>query len=217
LQLFRRRAYCVSRGNDVYETVRPFFLFRIFYANQLRGACEDLCTDICDHAGCVEDYELSAGRCTCIDNDDYLCGFNTRCTKDDECVCLAGSSGNPYQADGCSETDECLSSDNLCKAPAATGCTNTIGSYICTCSAGYEWKGVSNGGCIDINECVANPERCGPTDITVCTNTPGSYTCSCTSGYQGQSPNCTDVNECLKSPCNNRQTWYVIHSMANCQ
>ena len=208
LQLSDSNAYCLSRGNGQYETVRPFFLFRIFYAGERLGSCSDICDDLCDHSPCVKDFEVSGANCKCIDSDDYLCKSNTRCSTDDKCVCLEGTSGNP-EVEGCSEINECLS-DNICKAPAAVNCTNTpFGSYTCVCAEGYEWKGLSNGGCVDINECTVNPGICGPSSSNSCTNQPGSYSCSCKNGFQGTSPNCIDIDECAGpgSPCTDKEIW----------
>ena len=52
---------------------------------------------------------------------------------------------------------------------------------------------------LDANECISGDHNCQQT----CLNQDGSYTCACQDGYLMNSDmrTCTDVNECLQSPC----------------
>jgi len=43
-------------------------------------------------------------------------------------------------------------------------------------------------------------------DNANCTDTIGSYMCTCVSGFTGDGETCSDVNECLSSPCDANAT-----------
>ncbi len=68
---------------------------------------------------------------------------------------------------------------------------------------------------LDIDECDEESERCGMN--SVCTNTMGGFHCDCLPGFNGTGVNCTDDNECLRSPCHPRAKCTNVPSNYSCE
>ncbi|XP_067849825.1 kielin/chordin-like protein isoform X2 [Heptranchias perlo] len=179
---------------------------------------------------CVEGFQMIEGQC--LDWDE--CSDLGRRTCQQTCINTAGSffcscdHGYLLAADSQScvgmlqDVNECENSN------CSHHCANTLGSFRCLCPRGYTQH--TNGRhCQDANECAASGDsHCAHN----CVNTAGSYYCTCHPGYRlhfdrhscipdgacqscqsecspGFSllPNgvdCTDIDECLSSPCSHR-------------
>uniref|UniRef100_UPI00398ED5C1 kielin/chordin-like protein isoform X4 n=1 Tax=Pristiophorus japonicus TaxID=55135 RepID=UPI00398ED5C1 len=175
---------------------------------------------------CVDGFQMVEGQC--LDQDE--CSDHSQGTCQQICINVAGSffcscdSGYSLAADSfsCVDVNECE------KTNCSHHCVNTLGSFHCLCPRGYTQH--TNGrNCQDNNECAASGDgHCAHN----CINTAGSYYCTCHPGYRlhfdrhscipdgacqscqsecspGFSllPNgvdCTDIDECLSSPCSHR-------------
>ncbi|XP_052721310.1 uncharacterized protein LOC128192563 [Crassostrea angulata] len=158
------------------------------------------------HCFCGAGYFLNAlDKSSCVDvNECGNAGLNL-CSFKDNCVNVPGSyncscpSGYFLENDGrtCSECDEHYYGLG-CKTPCNCGpgvlkCDNVQG---CQCKTG--WAGAKCDA--DIDECVSGIPCSGANQV--CQNNPGSYRCICETGYNETSPDtCTDIDECLKRPC----------------
>jgi Calcium-binding EGF domain/EGF domain len=185
----------------LYDTRSIFRLFRFYYTRRgaLPGTCPSVCRDICQHAPCLEDFDIieeSAG-CECIPNAPSRCGSNTQCVND-QCRCLSGYTGNPLAAFGCVDNNEC-SNSTLNNCVPNSVCTNTPGSFSCSCQKGYSGNPTVN--CSDIDECSQNGTICGA--FGTCQNVIGAYACNCSRGYLWDAPFgiCNDINECQTTDC----------------
>ena len=79
---------------------------------------------------------------------------------------------------GCENVNECLQPSSC---PAASTCTDSIGSFDCTCFDGYRHSFTNNTHfCTDIDECAEDLHSCAQ----VCINSPGAFLCECEPGYQ---------------------------------
>lgn len=213
LLFFGRSTYCTRRGGvpNFYETRSVTLLFRNYFIRRgaLPGTCRTVCSTICQHRQCFNDFRLynATNECECILNPKSKCGNNTKCTNvNDQCACLDGFEGNPLVSTnntGCRDINECNTTsptgERLNNCGPNSFCTNTAGSFFCTCQKGYTGNPVA--GCTDIDECSTNATICGT--FGTCNNIPGSYTCTCASGYKWDSPNgiCNDINECPTTNC----------------
>ncbi|GAB2229130.1 hypothetical protein Droror1_Dr00023265 [Drosera rotundifolia] len=100
--------------------------------------------------------EWTAGNGYCNESksdSSFACQGNTSCVNFEpgqgyRCSCLDGYEGNPYLAPGCTDINECASTDtNNCADTAL--CINTPGSYDCSCPDGQIGDGLLDGfGCI---------------------------------------------------------------------
>ncbi|XP_052786246.1 uncharacterized protein LOC128221685 [Mya arenaria] len=131
------------------------------------------------------------------------CG-NGNCSNTDglfECSC---NQGYEYDNLTCVDINECIKSTYSCNGT----CHNGAGNWSCECGNGYN-KSHDDGGnhisCIDIDECsINNNYSCNGS----CVNTPGNWTCDCPTGYTAVNLNelnvlCSDIDECVSSPCGN--------------
>ncbi|XP_067849826.1 von Willebrand factor C and EGF domain-containing protein-like isoform X3 [Heptranchias perlo] len=195
-----------------------------------RRTCQQTCINTagsffcsCDHG-----YLLAADSQSCVDVDE--CEIHGRILCEHKCINTMGSFkcvcplGYELLFDGqrCIDVNECENSN------CSHHCANTLGSFRCLCPRGYTQH--TNGRhCQDANECAASGDsHCAHN----CVNTAGSYYCTCHPGYRlhfdrhscipdgacqscqsecspGFSllPNgvdCTDIDECLSSPCSHR-------------
>jgi hypothetical protein len=98
------------------------------------------------------------------------------------------------------ETDDC---------DIKADCTDILGGYECNCIDGWKGNGTF---CENLDECtgksdieksVSNDSETPPCDAIggLCTDTIGSFTCVCDAGFSGDGLNCTNVDECISSPC----------------
>ncbi|GAB2229132.1 hypothetical protein Droror1_Dr00023267 [Drosera rotundifolia] len=103
----------------------------------------------------VLDWTVGEGNCTVAQSSQttYACQGNTSCVDFEpgegyRCSCLLGYEGNPYLDAGCTDINECASTDtNNCADTAL--CINTPGSYDCSCPDGQIGDGLLDGfGCI---------------------------------------------------------------------
>lgn len=219
--LFARVDHCRKvEGSNLYQTLS---VSQIFSGRLQRrrgdklGSCGAICSDICNHQPCVDDYfAIDSNVCECFLNKPSICLFGSQCamvnmnmtnsttntttavTSSEQCVCSPGFVQN---GTSCSDVNECRipRGRNTTICGAGNKCINTPGNYTCECPAGYEFGG--NGTCVDIDECL-EPMKCGMG--TNCTNTIGNFTCGkCPQGFQGNPPAipCVDINECLESRC----------------
>jgi hypothetical protein len=104
-----------------------YFFTRIFYPNDIPGACGEVCTDICNHIPCYSDYvSPDFSLCECFTDGKFLCAANSACdVVNDYCACNAGYEGDALT--GCDDINECR--NDVC-APGFI-CVNTPGSYNC--------------------------------------------------------------------------------------
>ncbi|XP_076834341.1 complement component C1q receptor [Brachyhypopomus gauderio] len=161
------------------------------------GGCDHICSEN-EGKGvrcqCKEGYYLGEDQIRCFPRDnchnsqcEYMCqptstGFS--------CVCPEGFRLAANQI-SCVDVDECR--QKVCDGHI---CHNNQGSYKCECKKGF--RDVT-GICEDIDEC--SESICKPN--ANCLNTEGSFACYCAPGFR-ESDNgekCTDVDECLNSPC----------------
>ena len=198
----RLNNYCRRTfGNgQTYQTVTVFRIFAfftlLFNPNDVAGTCGSVCSDICNHKPCTDDFvSPDDSLCECFPDGTYQCAANSFCAEaNDACTCNAGYEGDPLT--GCVDINECR--NDVCGPNG--NCVNTPGSYECECIVGYTSL-APKGGCVDINECVSAPP-CGPNSI--CSNTVGSFQCGCKTGYSGNPPSifCADIDECTtRAPC----------------
>lgn len=155
------------------------------------------------------------------------CGSNAQCTNlpgTFACQCQPGFTGNPNQQ--CTDVDECTLA-NSCGVGAV--CHNYPGGFSCECPEGTVPEPDAKTKCNEILTCkldadcpgnslcdkrkclcpepnVGNDCRhpcealnCAPNEECMLVNHQAS--CICSSGYTNSSTGCTDVDECLKSPC----------------
>ncbi|XP_076814750.1 IgGFc-binding protein-like [Clavelina lepadiformis] len=132
-------------------------------------------------------------ECSCLGQNEY------------RCACLDGYSGQP-----CRDINECRT--NPCDENAS--CTNTDGSFVCRCNAGYTGDGTR---CRPLTcERLENPSA-GSVTYSRGLNVGSAANFACNSGYRRQGsarllcqaslrwnrrpPTCVDVDECLRSPC----------------
>jgi len=136
------------------------------------------------------------------------------------CECQSGyefklNEGSMEQKGSCMDINECAAAGDLqevCGA-AATGCTNTDGSFKCQCNKGYR----ANDGeqCEDINECKENADICAGGK---CMNTAGSYSCDCNEGLRFTEGTCKDIDECeQENICGDGGSCFNIHASYRCQ
>ncbi|XP_062918207.1 kielin/chordin-like protein isoform X1 [Mobula hypostoma] len=187
--------------------------------------CENHCLNVMGSYQCVcmEGFQMVEGQCLDIDE----CEADGHDLCEHKCINTIGSFkctcplGYEMLVDGqmCVDVNECE------KSNCSHICVNTLGSFQCLCPRGYT-RHTDGHSCQDNNECAASENgRCAHN----CINTSGSYYCTCHPGYRlhfdrhscipdricqscqsvcspGFSllPNgvdCTDINECLSSPC----------------
>ena len=61
---------------------------------------------------------------------------------------------------------------------------------------------MSENSCIDLDECTGQ-NQCH--EHAVCLNTDGDYECECKSGFKGDGVVCSDIKECVTSPCGDNE------------
>jgi hypothetical protein len=107
---------------------------------------EDVCSDLCRHRACYDDYIAGSDMCQCLEAS-YKCGPNTECDGAGDCTCLEGyedtSGENANDPDvGCTEIEVCetkvyTKSNGLTYVgPATYSCSLQT---ITTCLRTYSW------------------------------------------------------------------------------
>ncbi|XP_076822074.1 protein crumbs-like isoform X2 [Clavelina lepadiformis] len=155
------------------------------------GLCRSLVNDfecLCNGTGyqgrhCNDDVN------ECLSNP---CGNNSTCfNRPGDYVCLCGQG---YQGKYCNEkVDYCISlpcqNDGVCR--------NADSSYECECVIGFTGKNCQD----EVDRCEGN--SCNPYN-EICVSKLYTYICVCREGF-GES-NCTNIDECASSPCQNNAT-----------
>ncbi|XP_067902931.1 kielin/chordin-like protein isoform X2 [Heterodontus francisci] len=196
-------------------------------SDRSQRTCHQTCVNTAGSffCSCDNGYSLAADSLSCVDVDECEIHGHTHCEH--KCINTMGSFkcvcplGYELLFDGrrCVDVNECE------KSNCSHHCVNTLGSFQCLCPRGYT-QHMNGRNCQDNNECAASGDgHCAHN----CVNTAGSYSCTCHPGYRlhfdrhscipdgpcqscqsecspGFSllPNgvdCTDIDECLSSPC----------------
>nr|XP_022292249.1 mucin-4-like isoform X6 [Crassostrea virginica] len=170
------------------------------------GCKQDQTDSSIGYCFCEAGFALNAqDKQTCIDVNECINSTANKCSFPNNCVNTPGSYncscpiGYSLENDGrtCTECDGLYYGEG-CKTPCNCGagaltCDKVLG---CQCKTG--WAGAKCDA--DIDECASGNPCSGANQV--CQNTPGSYRCICEAGYNETSPgNCTDINECITSPC----------------
>jgi hypothetical protein len=159
------------------------------------------CPTRVDITGAVVPGYTGNGSVGCVDIDECQqfnggCGTLTPCINTNgshTCApCPSGYTGDPYN--GCEDIDEC--EIDPCMNNAL--CLNLVGRFVCHCDFGFDGDLCE----ISIDPCARGEDDC---DINAnCTHVgPGVHSCQCRVGYSGSGKNgtCTNIDDCLSSPC----------------
>ncbi|XP_078488839.1 uncharacterized protein LOC100178017 [Ciona intestinalis] len=154
------------------------------------GSYQCLCSDGFnpndDNTDCIDVNECMDRNGGC----DQVC-LNTPGSM--KCACFSGYEPPSNNSVSCNDINECAPNNG--QGPCDHFCENLDGSFRCLCIGGYSLL-ESGLECQDINECehIANCQQ-------QCVNQPGSYFCKCFEGYHEINGTCTDIDECLTTPC----------------
>jgi hypothetical protein len=144
------------------------------------------------------------------------CHENASCssiTAGYKCSCIDGYVGDGINV--CADVDECHPAhrDEYCSVHGT--CSNTLGSYECDCNDMYIGNGIE---CNYINYCKRDPYPCH--ESAVCTSGPDlpqGFDCVCPAGHSGFGfVGCSDVDECLLTPCHSNATCDNVVGSFNC-
>ncbi|XP_043926817.1 fibrillin-2-like [Protopterus annectens] len=186
-------------GTVCFNTQGSFYCSSVTTTAQING-CRNTCSL---NATCTQNNTTGISSCVCKQG---FTGNGTTCTDINECaytncspnatcintpgsytcICAAGFTGDGQV---CVDINEC---NNTSPCRPGMTCVNTVGSYICTATTPSPTTASYNG-CLNL--------PCSPNATCTATDLQGGYNCSCNSGFTGNGTVCTDVNECLASPC----------------
>ena len=155
---------------------------------------------------------VGAYSCACMDG--YASGMCAYAEivpgYEQQCALADSNAGNQSDGNCAVDVDECASAP--CQNSAV--CYDHVSDWQCDCITVFNTRtgqreAHTGETCNQtINVCAVNEDDCDPFHATCHHTGPGHHDCTCHVGWMGDGRTCTDVNECVSTPCQNGAVCY---------